>query len=383
MSRYDFDTPVSRLGTGSLKWDKYADRDVLPFWVADMDFKSAPEIIEALHSRVDHGVFGYTKPYASVVGSTLDYLSERHAVKVGAEDLEWLPGLVPALNVAARAFGSEGASILSCTPVYPPFLTAPGNQHKQLVTAPLVWRDGTWAFDFEAMEAALTPETSMFILCNPHNPVGRSFSRAELLELADFCMKHDLVLCSDEIHCDLILDSDIEHVAMGSLDHPIRERLVSLFSPSKTYNLPGLACSYAVIEDVRLRRQFQRAALGTITEVNAFGYAGCEAAYRFGEAWRLELLKVLRANRDALYTAVEPFFEKVVMRPMQATYLAWLDMRGVDAANVAAHFEAHGIGLSDGAPFGNPGHLRFNFGCPPVSMSEGLKRLVQGLEAVF
>ena len=327
-------------------------------------------------------MFGYTKPYASVESAVTEYLSTSHQVKAAANDLVWLPGLVPALNVAARAFGSDVSSILACTPVYPPFLTAPGNQHKRLVTAPLSWSGTRWEVDFDAMEAALTPDSSMFILCNPHNPVGRAFSRSELMSLADFCLKHNLVLCSDEIHCDLILDEGVTHVAMGSLDHPIRERLISLFAPSKTYNLPGLACAFAHIENRSLRNQFKRAAMGTITEVNAFGYAGCEAAYRFGEPWRQELLTVLRENRDRLYKALEPYADKVSVYPMEATYLAWMDVRSLGAKDAPGHFETHGIGLSDGTPFGNPGFLRFNFGCPLLHLEEGIRRLVYGIESV-
>ncbi|MEM9026108.1 MAG: aminotransferase class I/II-fold pyridoxal phosphate-dependent enzyme [Verrucomicrobiota bacterium] len=271
METFDFETPLSRLDTGSLKWEKYKDRDILPLWVADMDFRSPQKVLDALHKRVDHGIFGYTKPYDSVEAAVINYLADSHGLRIEGSSLVWLPGLVPALNVAARACGQPQDAVMTSTPVYPPFLTSPTNQLKTLVTDSLIYVDGRYTFDFDAMEQSVTPETRMFILCNPHNPVGRVFSRDELVRLADFCTKHDLWLVSDEIHCDLLLDEDVQHVAMGTLDHPIREKLISLFAPSKTYNLPGLACSIAVIEDPKTRLAFQRAARGMITEVNCFG----------------------------------------------------------------------------------------------------------------
>ena len=316
MQTFDFTTSLNRTDTGSLKWDKYKGTHILPLWVADMDFVSPEPVLQALRERVEHGVFGYTKPYPSVEDAFLSYLKRAHDMVVDASQLVWLPGLVPALNVAARACGQPTDAVMTATPVYPPFLSSPENQEKTLITNDLIYVDGRYTFDFEAMERSVTAETRMYILCNPHNPVGRVFSREELLQLADFCVKHDLWLVSDEIHCDLILDADLEHVAAGTLDHPIREKLISLFAPSKTYNLPGLACSIAVIEDRKTRSAFQKAARGMITEVNCFGYAGCEAAYNHGEPWRQELLKILRSNRDLIYQTLISQEDKVRLRPM-------------------------------------------------------------------
>ncbi|MEM7672307.1 MAG: PatB family C-S lyase [Verrucomicrobiota bacterium] len=382
METFDFETPLSRLNTGSLKWEKYKDRDILPLWVADMDFKSPQKVLDALYKRVDHGIFGYTKPYDSVEAAVINYLADSHGFRVERSSLVWLPGLVPALNVAARACGQPQDAVMTSTPVYPPFLTSPTNQLKTLVTDSLKYVDGRYTFDFDAMERSITPETRMFILCNPHNPVGRVFSRDELIRLADFCTQHGLWLVSDEIHCDLLLNEDVKHVAMGTLDHPIREKLISLFAPSKTYNLPGLACSIAVIEDPKTRLAFQRAARGMITEVNCFGYAGCEAAYSYGEPWRQALLKTLRKNRDTLYSALETQEDKVTLRPMEATYLAWMDMTSLKNVDLATHFENHGIGLSDGSFFGTPGFLRLNFGCPEKTLIQGIERLLNGLAAL-
>ncbi|MEN9469366.1 MAG: hypothetical protein RL630_1099, partial [Verrucomicrobiota bacterium] len=207
---YDFNTCPNRAGTGSLKWERYAGRDVIPMWVADMDFTSAPEIIEALHKRVSHGVFGYTVPPATTVEAAMAYLRERHGAEVTPEQIVWFPGLVPALNVACRAFVPSGGEVLTCTPVYPPFLSSPEFAGVGLKTVDLVENNGVWDMDFDGLEAAVTPNTKLFILCNPHNPIGRVFPRATLERLSEFCRRHGLVLISDEIHCDLVLD-DLSH----------------------------------------------------------------------------------------------------------------------------------------------------------------------------
>lgn len=373
--QYDFSSKIDRPHTGSLKWDKFANTDTLPFWVADMDFASAPEILDALKARIDHGVFGYTIPYASVIEEVLAYLKRVHGYTPAAESLVWLPGLVPGLNVASAAFGQAGDAVMTATPIYPPFLSAPKNQKRTLLTNALVWDDTRYTFDWDGMEATVTPETRMFILCNPHNPVGRVYSREELEHIADFCARHDLVLCSDEIHCDLILDSDAKHICTATLGDAVTQRTITLMAPSKTYNIPGLACSFAIIENPELRSAFKRAAEGFITEVNALGYAGCAAAYRMGEPWRLQLIEQLRRNRDTLYAFFEEHIPQIELRPMQATYLAWLDVSALKLPDPAAHFERYGVGLSSGSFFGDRRFLRFNFGCPHAMLMEGLERM--------
>ncbi len=375
MHAYDFETSVDRTGTGSLKWQRYEGRDILPFWVADMDFRSPPEVVEALRARLEHGIYGYTIPYPEVRDEVLAYLSRRHGLSVDPDWLVWLPGLVQGLNLACRAAGGPGDGVMVNTPVYPPFLSSPLFSDRERIVSELRWDGNRPTFDFESMEGKVTPRTRLFILCNPHNPVGRVFDRAELEALLDFCERHDLWICADEIHCDLILDP-VEHIPLLALGERAAARTIAFYSPSKTYNLPGLACAYAVIPDARIRQAFQKACRGIITEVNCFGYAGCAAAYRHGEPWRQALLDVLRGNRDLLLEHVASRHPDIVCRPLQATYLAWLDLRALGLGQPAAHFEAHGIGLSNGIDFGAPsGFLRLNFGCPRATLEEGLRRL--------
>lgn len=383
--KYDFDTVPERRGTDSQKWQKYAGQDVLPLWVADMDFPSPPEVLEALHARVDHAVFGYARPRPSTVDAIVAAIETRYGWRIDPAWLVWLPGLVVGLNVTARAFAGPGDAVLCNTPVYPPFMTAPTNQDRQVVTVPLALDPAArrWAIDWEALERAVTPQTRLFFLCNPHNPVARVFRREELVRLAEFCLRHDLVLCSDEIHCDLILD-DLPHVPAAALDPAIARRTVTLMAPSKTYNLPGLGTSFAIIPDAVLRRRFVRATVGIVAEVTCLGYTACEAAYRHGEPWRQALLARLRDHRDLLLDRIARDLPGVrVAAPIEATYLAWLDVRELGLQQPAAHFERHGVGLSDGRPFGAaPGsHLRLNFGCPRTTLDEALTRMQRAVAA--
>ena len=377
----DFDTSIDRSGTGSLKWDRYKGRDIVPLWVADMDFKSPPAVIDAIKARADHGVFGYTIPYDEANTAVVDYLKDRHGIAVEKEWILWLPGLVQGLNLACRAVGSPGDSVLTCVPVYPPFLSAPGFSDRKRVTVPLRLDGTRWTFDWPALEQAVTRDTKLFILCNPHNPVGRVWSTEDLTRLVDFCERHNLILCSDEIHCDLILD-DAKHVPTLALGEKASKRTIALYSPSKTYNQPGLACAYAIIPNPELRSAFQHVSRGIITEINCFGYAGCIAAYRHGEPWRKDLITYLRGNRDRVYEVLSPLAPRIKLWPMESTYLAWMDVRGLNEKHPHKFFEEHGVGLSNGVDFGTPGFLRINFGCPRSILEEGLTRIVKAVASL-
>ncbi|MEX2605744.1 MAG: PatB family C-S lyase [Kiritimatiellia bacterium] len=380
MKTTDFTRCPDRTNTGSLKWQKYAGTDILPLWVADMDFTSAPEILQALTERVEHGVFGYTVPYQEAVRAATGYLRRVHDLEIEGDMLVWLPGLVQGLNLVCRARGGSGDGVMVNTPVYPPFLSAPLFSDRKRIAVELVEKEGRYTFDRDAMRAAVTPETKLFILCNPHNPVGRVFDREELSWLLDFCEEHDLWICSDEIHCDLVLDEQVKHVPFLSLGERAARRTIVFLSASKTYNLPGLACAYAVIPNPEIRRAFQKVCRGIVTEVNCFGYVGMIAAYTGGEAWRQEMLSVLRSNLALLERTLAEKFPRVKMPKMEATYLAWLDFRDYELENPAAFFEARGVGLSNGVDFGAPGgFLRLNFGCPTPVLEEGLERICTAL----
>jgi len=364
-----------RRGTDSIKWGKYAGRDVLPLWVADMDFPAPTPVLEALHQRVSHGVFGYGTPWPGLVDAVLGHLEREYAWRVEAEWLVWLPGLVTGLNVACRTVAGR---VLTTTPIYPPFLSAPAFSERQLQRAELALQDGHWEMDWQALDAACTPDTELFLLCHPHNPVGRCWQREELEQMAEFAVRHDLIVCSDEIHCGLVLDEDRRHLPFAALSPEAAARSITLMAPSKTFNVPGLGCAFAVISDAALRRRFSRAMAGIVPHVNVLGLAACEAAYRDCGDWHQALLNQLRQNRDRLEAAVAAL-PGLSMTHVEATYLAWIDARGLGVEHPAAHFEAHGLGFSDGAEFGAPGWVRCNFGCGPETLTLALTRLEQAV----
>lgn len=374
---YDFDVPIARQGTGCIKFDRRPDLD--PFWVADMDFASAPEIIDALHRRVDHGVFGYPQAHQGLEEAITGYLKDRHSSSAPTEQIVHLGGLVPALSLAARAYCTPGDEVMTCTPVYPPFIGIHRDAGAKLITVDHVHQDGRWIFDWDALEKAVTPKTRVFLLCNPQNPLGRVFTGDEVRRLAEFCKRHDMILVSDEIHCDLILDETATpHFSALRLPEELQHLTITLLSPSKTWNIAGLGYAFAVIPDDSVRRRFTAARGHTLTEINALAFHAAEAAYRDGEAWRLQLVDYLRGNRDTLLGFVAERLPQLKAVTGEATYLAWIDARSTGIENPAQHLEKEaGLFVSDGAYFGWPGWFRFNFACPRSRLLEGLEKVAK------
>jgi cysteine-S-conjugate beta-lyase len=377
---FDFDTIIDRNSTGSEKWDKYQGRDIIPLWVADMDFRSPPAVIAALHERIEHGVFGYTHAPRSLVAAVLDHLERDFAWQVRPEWLVWLPGLVCGLNVLSRAVGDAGDEVITFTPIYPPFLSAPVLSQRTTVKVPLKLDGERWVADLEALERAITPRTKLLLLCSPHNPVGRAWNREELQQLADVAERHDLVIGSDDIHAGLILDEGTGHIPIATLSPATARRTITLLAPSKTYNIPGLGCSFAVISDPVLRKSFIKAAGRIVPHVNLLGYTATEAAYRHGEEWRQALLTYLRGNRDLVEEAVGRI-PGLATTHVEATYLAWIDVRAAGIDNPGRFFEEAGVGLSNGADFDAPGFVRLNFGCSRSLLNEALKRMGEAMVA--
>lgn len=378
---YDFVSLRSRHGTDSQKWQKYRDRDVLPMWVADMDFHAPPEVVEALKVRAAEGVFGYSRPVASTTDAVLAYLARNFAWTVDPEWLVWLPGLVPGIAMACRAVAQRGEGVMLSTPVYPPFFSCPKLAERATLATALRWTGTRWEMDWAAMDAAVTGQTRLLLLCSPHNPVGRVWSREELQRLAEFCRRHDLIICADEVHCDLTFPGGT-FTAFATIAPEIAARTITLQSPSKTYNIAGLACAYAVIPDARLRQAFRHAGATMLGEVNNFGYVACEAAYRHGEPWRRALLEVLRSNRDILAGALaRGDLPGMSGTPIEATYLAWLNVEALQLEDPVAFFEDAGVGLSAGGPFGDARYVRLNFGCPEATLREAITRMSRALKA--
>jgi len=366
-----------RHGTGSEKWDRYADHDVLPVWVADMDFSAPPEVLAAIHDRVDHGVFGYTHEPPGFREALAAHLARRHGWQVDPERIVATPGVVTGLALSARLLAEPGAEILTFTPVYPPFLSLPGLAERRCVRVPLIQQAASWTIDFDALEAAVSPKSKLLWLCHPHNPTGTVFGRAALLRLADFAARHGITVVSDEIWSDLLLDEDhggAGHVPFASLDHPVARSAVTLVAASKTWNLAGLGCAAAILPTVEMRPRWRIAGGGLVPMVNPLGYVASIAAWTHGDPWRRLLVDVLRHHRHLVQetVAATPGLSCV---PAEATYLAWIDCRGTGCDDPQAACEAAGLGPSDGREFGAPGFVRVNTGCPTPRLGEALRRL--------
>ncbi|HWB05778.1 MAG TPA: PatB family C-S lyase [Verrucomicrobiales bacterium] len=376
-----FDQVINRTGTGSLKWSRYEGRDVLPMWVADMDFASPAPIVAALQRRVAHGCFGYSTAHPGVADSVCRHLQNVHGVTIDPSWIVWMPGMVVGLAMCACLAGEPGDEIITFTPVYPPFLKVHHDARRKLVTVPLANDNERYTFDFDAMEKAVTPRTRMVLLCSPHNPVGRVWTRAELDALADFCVRHELLLISDEIHCDLLLEPETApHVPLLKLEGPVRQRTITLMAASKTFNVPGLGLSFAIIPDDSLRRRFALTKNTFVAEISPLSFHATQAAFSECEEWRQSLCQYLRGNRDRIAAFMAEKAPAVRMPHIEATYLAWLDVRALNLPQPAsAHFEAHGLALNNGADFGSPGYVRLNFGCPRSTLEEGLRRFEAAL----
>ncbi|MHB1565902.1 MAG: MalY/PatB family protein [Acidiferrobacter sp.] len=371
----DFDQLIDRHNTGSVKWDRYRGTDIIPLWVADMDFAAPPAVLAALTARVAHGVFGYTHPPDQLLDAIMGDLVATTGWRIRREWVVWLPGLVTGLHLACRAVGAPGAAVLSPVPIYPPFRSAPSLSARQLIEVPLsVDAQGRYHWDLETLANKVTAESRLLLLCNPHNPVGRVFDATELSALAAFAERHNLIICSDEIHAGLVLEDGLRHIPIAHLDAAVAARTITLMAPSKTYNVPGLGFSFAIIPDPALRQAFRAQMKGVVPDVNLFGYVAALAAYEQGAEWHQALLTYLRGNRARLLAAIHAH-PQLSVSPVEATYLAWIDARGLAVDPPQRAFEQAGLGVADGADFGAPGFVRWNFGCRRALLEEALTRL--------
>ncbi len=379
MAAFDFDRVVDRRSTDSNKWRKFPP-DVLPLWVADMDFPSPPAVVRALHARVEHGFFGYLTEHNDLPEVVAERVAKRYGWRVNPEAVVTLPGVIAGFNQALRALTSPGDGMLVQTPVYPPILRSAGNHGLRRDEHPLTrGADGRYTVDLDAFAAALRETTRVFLLCNPHNPVGRLYGRAELEGMAAACLRRDTIIVADEIHCDLLLDGR-QHAPVASLAPEIEQRTITLMAPSKTFNLPGLKCAVAIIPNAALRERFLAAAGDLVPKINVLGCTAAVAAYREGDAWLEALLGYLRANRDFLVQQARATLPGLAVAPAEATYLAWLDCRGSARAGRDPYtffLERARVALSDGVSFGpgGAGFVRMNFGCPRALLAQGLERM--------
>lgn len=382
--QFDFTSLTDRRRYPSKKWTLYAP-DVIPLWVADMDFPVAPVISEALTEQIERQpTFGYVGPTASLQQALCDWSLAHYHWQIEAKWQCWLPGVVPALHMAAMALTEPDEELLVLPPIYPPFLSVGKHTGRPMRTVPLrepTSEDPWWRLDRDALEKSVTPKTRMLLWCNPHNPTGRVFDQEELEWLGDFVERHDLLVCSDELHCDLLLDEQAQHVPLASLSNALAARTITLWAASKTFNIAGLTCACAVIPDPALRARFNQQSAGLQPSHNVLGLVATEAAYSQGEPWRQALLDVLRSNSQLLAEHVAKWPE-AAMIPPQGSYLAWVDLRKASLGENPQKtlLDQAKVGLSDGADFGAPGFVRVNLATQEVRLKEALQRMDTLLE---
>jgi len=379
---YNFDQVIDRRSTESIKWHYYGE-EALPLWVADMDFVSPEPVVRALRERAEHGVYGYPQEPKELRAVVVDWIARHYGWQVQPDWLVFTPGVIVGFNLACHAVTSPGEGVLYQTPVYPPFLETPKNARLEPDTMELTrGPDGYYAIDPDAFESAIAARTRIFLLCNPHNPVGRVWRSDELERMAEICLRHNLVICSDEIHCDLIYRG-YRHIPIASLAPEIAERTITLIAPSKTFNIAGLGCSVAIVPNQELRCQYKAAHAGLAPHVNVMGYVAALAAYRDGQPWLDELLRYLEANRDFLFDFVAAQLPGIHMGTPEGTYLAWLDCRETGLPGKPCEFFIGNakVVLNDGEAFGKGGEgfVRLNFGCPRSILVEALDRMKNAL----
>ena len=378
----NFDQIIDRRSTESVKWKRF-NADVLPMWVADMDFRSPEPVIEALHKRVAHGVFGYGGAPDGLREAIQEHLSKRHSWEVTNADIGFISGVVTGFTHAIYSLTAPGDRILIQTPAYPPFLSAPNESGRELVMNEMVQQeDGRYIIDFDDFEAKAASGVKMFILCNPQNPTGRVFTREELTRMAEICLRYDIVICSDEIHADLVF-SESHHIPIASLTPEVSRKTVTYFAPSKTFNLAGLSTSVYVAQNPEMREILSHSMRMMLGHPNIIGLHAALAAYQHGGDWLDQVLIYLEANRDFLADFVSAELPGVKMWTPEGTFLGWLDCRDLDVEMTpqALFLEYAKVGLNDGGYFGKAGEgfVRLNFGCPRALLQQGLTQMQTAL----
>lgn len=382
---YDFDTVIDRLPTSSSKWSYRKQdtgvADVLPMWVADMDFASPPEVTEAIKARASHPIYGYTRPSDKYYEGLINWMKKRHGWSgIQREWIGFSPGVVAGFNFAIQAYSQPGDKVVLQPPVYYPMKNAVLNNGRQLVENPLKLVKGRYVMDYEDLEKKIDGRTKMIILCSPHNPVGRVWTKAELEQLVEVCEKKDILIISDEIHLDLVLGK-IKHTCTATISEKAMQRTVTLLAPSKTFNLAGLSNSSTIIPNKKLRDAFMNLTQNHgIHNSNIFGMVAQEAAYAKGEAWLEELLTYLRGNLKYLEEFIKEKIPGLKVYPLEGTYLAWVDCTSLgldDAALKEFMLKKAKLWFDEGTMFGSGGSMfmRINIACPRSTLKQALERL--------
>ena len=376
-----FDELTERRGTGSYKWDEAGADDAIPMWVADMDFRTAPPVVEALRRRVEHGVFGYTLVPERYYDAVISWFARRHGWTMQREWIMYTTGVVPAVSAVIKALTMPGERVIVQTPVYNCFFSSIRNNGCEAAENPLLYDRGRYTMDYEGLERiAADPRTTLMLLCNPHNPAGRVWTRDELLRVNDICMRHGVTVVADEIHCELVY-SGHRYTPFASVSDECLANSVTCCSPSKAFNTAGLQIANIISADADVRRRIDRAInINEVCDVNPFGVEALIAAYNEGGAWLDSLIEYIRGNYEALCAFFAEHLPAVRIVPMEGTYLVWADCRelGMTSDDITARLLSEGrVMVSSGTIYGaaGDGFIRINIACPRERMMEGLRRI--------
>lgn len=385
--KYDFDELVPRKGTNSYKWDTVKDEDVLPMWVADMDFRTAPAIVGALQKRVEHGIFGYTKVPPAYYEAVVNWFRRRHAWLIEKEWIVYTTGVVPAISAIVKALTVPGDRVLVQTPVYNCFFSSIRNNGCEAVANPLIYANGTYWIDYDDLERkAADPKVKLLLLCNPHNPVGRVWTRQELRRIGEICIRNRVLVVADEIHCELVFSGHV-YIPFASISEDFREHSVTCISPSKAFNLAGLQIANIVAADTDIRMKIDKAInINEVCDVNPFGVEALIAAYNRGEDWLEELKHYLSVNYNYLRAYFDEYLPEFPVVMLEGTYLVWVDCRGVGLSSreiADILLEKEKVQVNPGSLYGEAGEgfIRLNIACPREKLIEGLNRLKRGLKS--
>lgn len=379
--KYNFDEIIPRRGTNSYKWDSAGDADVLPMWVADMDFRTAPPVVEALRKRVEHGIFGYVRVPDAYYAAVTNWFARRHDWQIEKEWIIYTTGVVPALSAVIKALTAPGDKVMVQTPVYNCFFSSIRNNGCGMIANPLIYRNGTYQIDFADLEQkAADPSVKVLLLCNPHNPAGRVWTKQELTRIGDICIRNNVWVVADEIHCELVFPGHT-YIPFASISQEFLMHSVTCTSPSKAFNLAGLQIANIISADTDIRTKIDKAInINEVCDVNPFGVEALMAAYNDGEEWLEELKQYLFANYNYLRVYFEEYLPEFPVATLEGTYLVWADCSVLNQSSdetVKTLLEKEKLWVNEGSLYGEAGEgfIRINIACPRQQLIEGLNRL--------
>ena len=375
---YNFDKIIDRSNTQSLKWLRHKGQDVIPMWLADMDFECPPEVVSAVKNRANHSVYGYTEASEKLKQVFIERIYKNSGWKIDPKWVVWLPGVVVGLNVVCRTILRPGKMVLIPTPIYPPFVEAPVNMDRGYLLTELKNINGRLSLDKNSLEILLSDDVDLFYFCNPHNPGGSMASMKEIEYIVKLCQERNVVICSDEIHSEIILDKNKKHIHLAQTSEIAANNSITFLAPSKSFNIAGLECASAIIPNKEIRENFERSMKGIVPPVNLFSYEATMAAYKYGDTWLNSLINYLKENRDILIKRLKKI-QGLSLHAPEATYLAWIDCSKLNLLSPANFFLEAGVGVADGNQFGDKNFIRINFACPRALLLEALDRIEESL----